>query len=75
MKEDFFWRLLGARKEAPALAKVEGEKELPSRERYKPEGRMGANQGGLHSHPVAPHPNWRLQRAGGVLARLAKGRC
>ena len=40
MREDFFWRLLGARKEAPALAKVEGEKELPSRERYKPEGRM-----------------------------------
>lgn len=41
MREDFFWRLLRAQKEDPGLAKVEGEKELPSRERYKPEGRMG----------------------------------
>lgn len=41
MREDFFWRLLRAGKEAPGLEKVEGEKELPSGERYKPEGRMG----------------------------------
>ena len=40
MREDSFWRLLRAGKKAPGLAKVEGEKELPSRERYKPEGRM-----------------------------------
>lgn len=38
-------------------------------------GQDGANRGSLRSHPVAFHPNWRLQRAGGVLARLAKGRC
>lgn len=56
------------------MAECRGGKGLPSRERFSPEARMGPIRAArICTHPAAPCPTWRLQRAGGVFSKTGQG--
>lgn len=56
------------------MEKVEGEKELPSGERYKPEGRMGPIEAASPS-PCSLSSKLEAAKGRRGVGKTAKGRC